>query len=163
MHRWEFEYWKDVRERATDASRKGDQGELYRLFKELKLVRGLTADPGRWSAENLEEERAAWQQHFAAISSSQGEVHPRVWDNIGEAREPATWLGDTPTAMEIDACIRKMKNNRQPGADGMVCEALKYGGAALRSEIHRIIRDMWDTAASAEEGAEGEHWPGDSL
>ena len=40
IRRWKAEYWHEVGARATDAARKGDQGELFRLLTELKVRRG---------------------------------------------------------------------------------------------------------------------------
>ena len=40
IRKWENGYWKDLGERASEAGRRGDQGEMYRILKELK-VRGM--------------------------------------------------------------------------------------------------------------------------
>ena len=41
----------------------------------------------------------------------------------------------------------------------MAVEYLKYGGAALREEVFRIVKLMWGKAASADEGQEAAEWP----
>ena len=66
-------------ERATEAAHRGDQGELYRTLKELK-VRGFTQgrDGGRSTVPNVEEEREAWKNHVEKVSKSRGEVNSRV-------------------------------------------------------------------------------------
>ncbi len=55
--------------------------------------------------------------------------------------------------------LGKCKNNRMPGEDGFVAEALKYGGAKLREQVVRIVQKMWEKAGSCEDGLEATEWP----
>eukprot|EP00959_Pyramimonas_sp_CCMP1952_P440618 9224916-Pyramimonas_sp.AAC.1 len=52
-----------------------------------------------------------------------------------------------------------MQTGRQPGEDGFVAEALKYGGDTLRTRVFEIVREMWGRAARAEDDGEAEDWP----
>ncbi len=61
-----------------------------------------------------------------------------MWSNIPETVEVAEWLSEPPNELEMNACIRKMKNNRQPGEVGFVVEALKYGGSKLKDRVFEI-------------------------
>ncbi len=91
----------------------------------------------------IEAEREGWKKHFETISGTQGSVNDRVWDNIPITGKMAEWMDLTPMELEIDECIRKMKGNRQPGEDGLVAEALKYGGTKLRLEVYKIVKNMF--------------------
>lgn len=64
-----------------------------------------------------------------------------------------------PSDMELNACLMQMKSKKQPGEDGIVAEALQYGEDELKVSVFRVVRDMWNKAASQEPGHEGADWP----
>ena len=105
-------------------------------------------------------ERESWKTHFEQISNTQGEVNPQVWNNIGPAQDKDySWMDATPSDIELDSCVRRMKNNRQPGEDAMMAEAVKYGGPLLRAEIYKVVKEMWNKARDSEDQHEAEDWP----
>ena len=44
---------------------------------------------------------------------------------------------------EIARCVRKLKNNKTGGSDGLVGELLKYGGPGMIELLHRLFRVVW--------------------
>ena len=50
-----------------------------------------------------------------------------------------------PTYAEVVAAIRRLKNNKSPGAYSILAEMLKYGGDALHAALHHIILGAWHT------------------
>ena len=38
---------------------------------------------------------------------------------------------------EIEKCVRKLKNNKTGGSDGLVGELLKYGGSGMATQAFR--------------------------
>ncbi len=52
-----------------------------------------------------------------------------------------------------------MRTGRQPGEDMFVAETLKFGGAAFRHEVYKLVCNMWEKAATSEDGSEADGWP----
>ncbi|KAL4100839.1 hypothetical protein QTP88_020868 [Uroleucon formosanum] len=51
----------------------------------------------------------------------------------------------TPTKLEIYNIIKKLKNNKSPGENNVVAELLKNGGNAIKDEIWKMIKEIWET------------------
>jgi hypothetical protein len=49
-----------------------------------------------------------------------------------------------PSASEAEVAIGKLKRYKSPGADQIAAELIQAGGATLRSEIHKIIKLIWN-------------------
>ena len=44
---------------------------------------------------------------------------------------------------EIRKCVRKLKNNKSGGSDGLVGELLKYGGSGMIELLHLLFAVIW--------------------
>ena len=159
MRQWENDWWNEIGQRMTEAAHRGDQAEMYKLFNELKIRHEGRKDRGKKVSDDKEAEREAWRAHFEKVSEDPGEVPEHVWDNVTRIEETTTVLGETPTDVELDRCVSKMKNKRRPGNDRFTVELLKYGGKQLRMKAYEIVRDMWKKAGEAGNGQEGRNWP----
>jgi hypothetical protein len=49
-----------------------------------------------------------------------------------------------PSASEAEPAIGKLKSYRSPGADQIPAELIHAGGGTLRSEIHKLIKLIWN-------------------
>ena len=159
---WEKTWFNEPEVRGREAPHRNDQAELYRILNELKVRGGVKRkDGGRQSVGDVEKEREAWAAHVKKVSETRGAVPDNVWDNIKGRNQTETWLGCTPSDIELDKCVAKMKTRRAAGRDKFIAEFLKYGGPKLRKRVYEIVKKMWDLAAQAEEGREGDDWPAD--
>ena len=44
---------------------------------------------------------------------------------------------------EIAKCVRKLKNNKTGGSDGIVVELLKYGGSGMVDLLEQLFSVIW--------------------
>jgi hypothetical protein len=49
-----------------------------------------------------------------------------------------------PSSSEIEVAIGKLKRYKSPGVDQIPAELLQAGGGTLRSEIHKLIKLIWN-------------------
>jgi hypothetical protein len=49
-----------------------------------------------------------------------------------------------PSASEVEAAIGKLKRYKTPGIDQIPAELIQAGGETLRSEIHKLIKLIWN-------------------
>ena len=108
---------------------------------------------------NIEDEREAWMEHFKKVSEGRGHVAEHVWNNIPKRERTEPWLGKAPSDIELDLCVKKMKMGKASGKDGFMAELLKHEGDEIKQRVFKTVHEMWEKAASATEGKEGEAWP----
>jgi hypothetical protein len=49
-----------------------------------------------------------------------------------------------PSASEVEIAVGKLKRYKSPGVDQIPAELIQAGGETLRSEIHKIIKLIWN-------------------
>jgi hypothetical protein len=49
-----------------------------------------------------------------------------------------------PSASEVEIAIWKLKKYKSPGADQIPAELIQAGGGTFRSEIHKLIKLIWN-------------------
>ena len=48
-----------------------------------------------------------------------------------------------PTYQEVTLAIKRLKNNKSPGSDGIPAEYLKAGGDVLAEHLHIVLQKVW--------------------
>jgi hypothetical protein len=81
----------------------------------------------------------SWKNFFNQVIKAHG-VHDIRYIVIYTA-EP---LVPESRLVEVEIGIGKLKSYKSPGADQILAELLKIGGEILCSEIHRLIRCVWN-------------------
>jgi hypothetical protein len=49
-----------------------------------------------------------------------------------------------PSISEVEVAIGKLKRYKSPGMDQIPAELIQAGGETLRSEIHKLIKLIWN-------------------
>ena len=158
---WEEAWWIDLGKQASAAAENHDSGELYRVLRTLRVRGdGAVASAMKHTVANPEGDREAWASHFRRISETRGQVAERVWGNVPRvAQTRCEWLGAPPGDIELWKAVAAMRTGKAAGEDGLMAEALKFGGERQRGIAYRIVRKMWASAARAELGGEADDWP----
>ena len=153
----EVAWWDAQAQKVQDASDQGDSFGVFSTFRELRS-RGSSVRAGEVRPQNVEEERAAWANHFAAIGAGEGEVAVRVWDNVPELTAMDSVLGSAPAPNELHAALRQMSLGKAAGSDEVTAELLKFGGDSFWEAVVRVCREQWLLLTEAAPG-EVVSWP----
>jgi hypothetical protein len=49
-----------------------------------------------------------------------------------------------PSLVKVEIAVGKLKSYKSPGTDQIPAELIKAGGETLCSEIHQLIRSIWN-------------------
>jgi translation initiation factor 2B subunit (eIF-2B alpha/beta/delta family) len=49
-----------------------------------------------------------------------------------------------PTHVEVEIAVSKLKKYKSTGSDQISVELLQAGGEILQSEIHKLIKSVWN-------------------
>jgi len=87
-----------------------------------------------------------WREHIETalnhpVATSSTELDEA---DTAAATDPLTSV-DEPTLDEVVAAIRKLKNGRAPGPDGISAELLKFAIPPVARELHSIFLSVWRT------------------
>jgi hypothetical protein len=50
----------------------------------------------------------------------------------------------SPSRLEVEIAIAKLKNYKSPGSDQIPAELIQAGGEILLSAIHKLINSVWN-------------------
>jgi hypothetical protein len=124
---------KNIRDlyRATNEFKKGYQPRTN-LVKDERV--GLLADTHRILNR--------WKNYFC-----------QLWNVLGVSgvRQTEMHIAEPfvsePSASEVEATIGELKRYKFPGVDQIPAELIHAGGGTLRSEIHKLIKLIWNKEA----------------
>jgi len=66
----------------------------------------------------------------------------------------AELLVPEPSAFDMELAIEKLKRHKSPGIDQIPAEQIKAVGRTICSEIHKLIRSVWNKKELSEERKE---------
>ena len=138
--------WLDEKiKQAQQAAERNDTRTTYRIIKELtndSKKQNLPIKSKDGKALSTEKEVAErWIEHFNSVLN---QPEPST---LLEINEEIPEIQDIETGRiercEIEAAIKKLKNNKSPGADGIHPEMIKYGGECLIETIQNLCNIIW--------------------
>jgi hypothetical protein len=130
---------------AEKAAGKGDSKTLYRILKDLSgkmspkvPINGADGKP----LKSQEEQAKRWKEHFQTVLNCPEPdiLHDFSGDSIND-------LGIDTSAItkdEVAKVIKKLKNGKSAGVDGIQAELLKYGGDKLANRLTKLCNHIWE-------------------
>lgn len=112
-------------------------GPSYRGLNPLSTKDGLTLLKDDESIKNR------WKEHYEDLLNRDTTAEMETLDQLPQQPIMVN-MGAPPSLREVQDAIRKMRNNKAVGPDGIPAEVLKAGGPDLLSHIHALLLKIWD-------------------
>ena len=129
---------------ADTAARQGDSKTLYRIVKELsgKTMQKLPINDANGKPLKSHEEQAKRRkEHFKTILNC---PEPEIIHEVDNTHvEELNIDNGKVTADEVYRVIRKMKNGKSAGIDGIQAELLKNGGEEVVNRLAQLCNQVW--------------------
>lgn len=156
--RWADRLAGDLEEAAVH----GRQREIWQRIKQLSGNRRRRAAAVRDKGGNMipdpVEQRARWAEHFSELlnppptdtqlSDLSGIPSNPCFPHLGEDDSP-------PSCEEVAGALRKLKNHKAPGVDGIFNEQLRYGAGGLVGPLVDLFSQVWREETVPEEWLKG--------
>lgn len=95
-----------------------------------------------------------WAEYFKELLNPNNTLDRNDEDNYSPVQTAQPHIAE-PTLQEVEREILKLKNFKAPGIDNLPGELFKYGGNALRMELHELIVRIWNDEELPEEWKTG--------
>jgi len=140
------DWYDNCAKELEEASGKRDQRKVYQVVK--TMTGKSTPQPlsvkdkdGRILTEQDEVEDR-WKEHFQELLNRPPPLrryhqNPQSWDELDVET-------GAPTLEEVRQAIKKLKDHKAPGTDGIKAELLKAGGDAVLEALHTLIVKIWE-------------------
>ncbi|BHF74785.1 hypothetical protein SprV_0501787400 [Sparganum proliferum] len=145
------QYWAEIATSMEQASNVGDTRKLYQLIRQVSGKRSTLSDSvrdvnGGFIADNSAKVER-WREHFEHHLNHDTKLTSPLLSSPAEFPPSPTYAVpcDPPSEEEIVDAIRKLRNNKAPGEDGILVPILKKGDKT-RCQNYRGI-SLIDVAA----------------
>nr|KAG5693079.1 hypothetical protein BaRGS_010638 [Batillaria attramentaria] len=139
------EYYEDIADKAEQAAHDGNMKELYDLTRKLagkysKPERPIKDKQGQTIIDS-ERQLERWADHFEELLNRPAPANPPT---IPEAERDLEIDCGAPTKQEIVRAIKKMKNGKAAGPDGIPAEALKADVETTAEMLLPLFEKIWN-------------------
>ena len=129
-----------------------DTNNTHAFYDSIKTIYGpssRTITPVKTSDGNtlLKEKQEIlnrWAEHFSTLLNHHNEADINITESLPQLM-PLQVLDETPTFIEVIQAVKRLKDNKSPGPDGIAAELLKKGGYALKLKLHELVCKIWHT------------------
>jgi len=111
--------------------------------KELsgKITQKIPINDVDASLKSLEEQSNRWKEHFQAILNC---PEPDYTHDFGDLQGDELNIEGEIAPEEVYRVIKKMKNGKAPGIDGIQAELLKSGGKEMIKRLTKLCNQVWE-------------------
>ena len=147
LRRIENDWWVKL---AGEIQGYADENDTHSFYNAVKCAYGpiaRTTAPVR-SADGMTLHKdpdgitRRWAEHFSSLLNGGLTPDPEVLSGIPQ-REVKLELEALPTLVEVEDCVRTLKDRKSPGGDGIPAELYKYGGTEILLQLHELICEIW--------------------
>lgn len=135
--------WERRAEELDTEWNKGNTRGAYQLLRfysgKLKKTSSIVVDE-EGKLVLGEEANTVWKKYFEKLLNRPSPTVPPL-QHHNRARYKIS--DDEPTEEEVENEVRKMKNGKAPGDDGIPTEALKHLPASGKKALHKIMVNIW--------------------
>ena len=133
-----------------DAAVHGRQRDIWQRIKDFKGVRKRRAvtvrDRGGNPIADPVGQRERWAEHFSELLNP-SETTVQISDLDGLETDPCfQYLSEDdppPSREEITSALRRLKNHKSPGVDGITNEQLRFGSDGLTGPLVDLFGGVW--------------------
>ena len=155
-------WFEETAERMEKAAKVGNSRSLFEEVKKLtgKKKEEITRIQDKDKVTHTKQKEIAdvFSEYFNKLLNVKNTVRQDLVKKIKEERheDPLfTELARTPTTDEVATAIRKLKPRKAAGEDGIIGEALAWGGPPLWEEVAKLIHEIWEKEEVPEEWGGG--------
>ena len=153
------EYWDELSLEIEQAIERNDLATAYATLRHIRGGRAKIEDMPIFDAHgklltNSEERLDRWREYFEGLLNVPSTVLPATIANIpvqSMTREESDRQSRTPTLIELEQAIARMKSGKAAGIDGITSDVLKAGGQVLAKQLHQIFIDVWEKEQDIED------------
>ncbi|BHF63561.1 hypothetical protein SprV_0200655500 [Sparganum proliferum] len=143
------QYWAEIATSMEQASNVGDTRKLYQLIRQVSGKPSTLSDSvrdvnGGFIADNSAKVER-WREHFEHHLNYDTQLTSPLLSSSAEFPPSPTYAVpcDLPSEEEIVDAIRKLRNNKAPGEDGIPAEIFKSCVDTLAPWLHEVIERAW--------------------
>nr|VZI19584.1 unnamed protein product [Spirometra erinaceieuropaei] len=143
------QYWAEIATSMEQASNCGDTQNLYHLIREVSGKPSTLSDSvrdvnGGFIVDNLVNVER-WREHFHHHLKFDTQSTYLLISSTAEFRPLPTYAVpcDPPSEGEVANAIRKLRNNKTPGEDGIAAEIFKSCVDTLAPWLNELIERAW--------------------
>ncbi|BHF85307.1 hypothetical protein SprV_1002847000 [Sparganum proliferum] len=143
------QYWAEIMTSMEQASNVGDNRKLYQLIRQASGKPSTLSDSvrdvnGGFIADNSAKVER-WREHFEHHLNFDTQLTSPLLSSSAEFPPSPTYAVpcDPPSEGEIVDAIRKLRNNKAPGQDGIPAEIFKSCIGTLTPWLHEVIERVW--------------------
>ena len=114
--------------------------------------------PDGTRANNDKDNMSVMLPHCHRMFNNHRPVSPSALDHMKQ-RDEISEIGEPITKDEFMTAIRRLKNNKSPGANGIPAEAFKALDSTNLEQVYKFVCDFWDGTADYDEWHTGTGTP----
>ncbi|KAJ2940675.1 hypothetical protein O0L34_g14785 [Tuta absoluta] len=142
-------WWVD---KANEIQLYADTNQSGRFFENLQAVFGPRTKKtapiyNKDKTERLTEQKhvlARWAEHFNDVLNPSTQTTDLLYIESLENLPTVEDLAEPPSFDEFFAALKRMKNHKSPGADGIPAELYKYGGPHIKNKLFELVLNIWE-------------------